>query len=79
VPDTAGPDANEQHAIANGKPENGNLTFELPGKQGHEVHPEAGRPDKKIKGDITREREAKSRRPSWPSAHFVGQASGLSL
>src|SRR5713101_6391523 len=53
---TAGPDANEQHAIENGKAENGSLTFELPRENGVMKFTLKQEGDE-IKGDITRERE----------------------
>jgi len=53
---TAGPDANEQHAIENGKAENGTITFELPRENGVMKFTLKQEGDE-IKGDITRERD----------------------
>ena len=53
---TAGPDASEQHAIENGKAENGSLTFEVPRENGVMKFTLKQEGDE-IKGDITRERE----------------------
>ena len=53
---TAGPDANEQHAIENGKAENGTLTFEVPRENGVMKFTLKQEGDE-IKGDITRERD----------------------
>ena len=53
---TAGPDANERHAIENGKAENGNITFEIPRENGVMKFTLKQEGDE-IKGDITRERD----------------------
>ena len=53
---TAGPDTSEQHAIENGKAENGSLTFEVPGENGVMKFTLKQEGDE-IKGEITRERE----------------------
>jgi hypothetical protein len=53
---TAGPDANEQHEIANGKIENGNITFDVPGENGVMKFVLKLEGDQ-IKGELSRERE----------------------
>lgn len=55
---TAGPNAGEQHEIANGKAENGVLTFEVP--QGDAVMRfELKQDNDEITGDISRERNGR--------------------
>ncbi len=59
VTGTAGPDAGEQHAIENGKAENGNLTFEL--STGGGIMKFALRHEgDEISGDVTRERDGQT-------------------
>jgi hypothetical protein len=53
---TAGPSADEQHPIENGKSENGNVTFEV--AAGESVMKFALKQDgDEIRGDVSRERE----------------------
>ncbi len=52
---TAGPDANEQHAIENGKAEDGNLTFEI--KEESVMKFVLKQEGDEIKGDIKREHD----------------------
>ena len=56
---TAGPNVGEQHAIENGKAENGNLTFEVPTGGGVMKFALKQEGDE-IKGDLTRERDGQS-------------------
>jgi hypothetical protein len=53
---TAGPDANEQHEIANGRVENGNITFDVPTEDSVMKFVLKLEGDE-IKGDISRERD----------------------
>ena len=53
---TAGPDANEQHEITNGKIENGNITFDL-ATENSVMRFALKLEGDEIKGDISRERE----------------------
>ena len=56
---TAGPDANEQHAIDNGKAENGTLTFEL--AAGESVMKFVLKQEgDEIKGDLSRVRDGQA-------------------
>jgi hypothetical protein len=56
---TAGPDANEQHAIENGKAEDGVLTFDVP-TGGAVMKFRLKQDGDEIKGDITRERDGQT-------------------
>jgi hypothetical protein len=56
---TAGPDANEQHEIANGKAENGAITFEVPTGDSTMKFTLKQEGDE-IKGDISRERDGQA-------------------
>ncbi len=59
VTGTAGPDANEQHPIENGKSENGKLTFDLP--TGETIMKFALNHDEnEIRGDVSRERDGRT-------------------
>jgi hypothetical protein len=53
---TAGPDANEQHEIANGKAENGSITFDVSTENSVMKFTLKHEGDE-IKGEITRERD----------------------
>jgi len=55
---TAGPDANDQHAIENGKVDGGKLTFEVPAG-GAVMRFSLRQEGEEIKGDIVREREGR--------------------
>lgn len=56
---TAGPDANEQHTIENGKAEDGILTFDVP-TGGAVMKFRLKQDGDEIKGDITRERDGQT-------------------
>jgi hypothetical protein len=56
VTGTAGPGADEQHEIANGKSENGQITFELPRENGSMKFVLKQEGDE-IKGEVTLERD----------------------
>ena len=55
---TAGPDANEQHPIANGKAQNGVLTFELDNGMKFAVKQDGD----EIAGEVTRDREGQTQK-----------------
>lgn len=55
---TAGPNADEQHTIENGKAENGTLTFEVQG--GGRMKFKLTQEGDEIKGEITRERDGQT-------------------
>jgi hypothetical protein len=55
---TAGPDANEQHPILNGKAENGALTFELDNGMKFALKQDGD----EITGEITRERDGQTQK-----------------
>ncbi len=56
---TAGPNADEQHAIENGKAENGDITFELP-TENAVMKFTLKQDGDEIKGGVTREREGQT-------------------
>ena len=62
VTGTGGPDAGEQHAIQNGKAENGNITFELLSTGGRILKFVLRQEGDEIKGDVTRERDGQTQR-----------------